>query len=231
MKLIRLFDIVASLSALIVLSPILCVVMIILNLTGEHKIFYFQQRVGFNQKVFNLVKFATMLENSPNMTGGHITSKNDPRVLPFGRLLRVTKLNEIPQLLNVLIGDMSLIGPRPLTPDMFNLYTTSQKQTISKCRPGLSGVGSIVFRAEEDYIQRDPNPQQFYADVIAPYKGSLEVWYYNNKGFRLYFLLIILTLIHVFYPKSQAVWSTLTSLPKLPEELKGTSKHAEGPRV
>lgn len=219
MKLIRLFDIVASLSALIVLSPILCVVMIILIITGEHKIFYFQARVGFNQKVFNLVKFATMLENSPNMTGGHITSKNDPRVLPFGRLLRVTKLNEIPQLLNVLIGDMSLIGPRPLTSDMFNLYTTSQKQSISKCRPGLSGVGSIVFRSEENYIQNKSNPKQFYAEVIAPYKGLLEDWYYNNRSVKLYFTLIILTLIHIVDPKSKAVWSILKSLPKMPEEL------------
>ena len=219
MKLIRLFDIVASLSALILLSPILCVVMIILILTGEHKIFYFQPRVGFNQKVFNLVKFATMLENSPNMKGGHITSKNDPRVLPFGRLLRVTKLNEIPQLLNVLIGDMSLIGPRPLTPDIFNLYTTSQKQSISNCRPGLSGVGSIVFRSEENYMQNKSNPKQFYAEFIAPYKGLLEDWYYNNRSVKLYFILIILTLIHIFDPKSKAVWSILKSLPKMPEEL------------
>lgn len=219
-KLIRLFDIVASFCALIVFSPILFVVAVILALTGEHKIFYFQPRVGFDQKIFKLFKFATMLENSPNMTGGHITSKNDPRVLPFGRFLRSTKLNEIPQLLNVLIGDMSLIGPRPLTPDMFELYTTLQKKNISKCKPGLSGVGSIVFRAEEKFMTRNANPKQFYADVIAPYKGSLEDWYFKNRGPKLYFLLIFLTVIHVVNPRSRAIWIVLKTLPKMPVDLK-----------
>ena len=222
-NLIRLFDIIASLCALIVLSPILFVVAVILALTGEHKIFYLQPRVGFDQKIFKLFKFATMLENSPNMTGGHITIKNDPRVLPFGRLLRSTKLNEIPQLLNVLIGDMSLIGPRPLTPDMFDLYTTLQKKNISKCKPGLSGVGSIIFRAEEKYLNRSADPKQFYADVIAPYKGSLEDWYFKNRSLRIYFLLIFLTIIHLVYPRSRAVWIVLKSLPKMPVVLNENS--------
>lgn len=217
--LIRIFDVIASIFTLVAISPILLVVMIVLLLTGEHKIFYLQPRVGYNQKVFKLFKFATMLKNSPELSGGHITSKNDPRVLPVGKFLRATKLNEVPQLLNILIGDMSLIGPRPLTPDMFSLYTHSQKRIISKCKPGLSGVGSIVFRAEENYMKNKTDPKQFYEDHIAPYKGSLEDWYYNNRSVRLYFILILLTIIHVLNPQSKAVWTMLKTLPKIPAEL------------
>ena len=205
---------------LLILCPVLLIIMLILRLTGEHKVFYFQSRVGVDQKPFQLIKFATMLENSASMPGGNITVKDDPRVLPFGKFLRKSKLNELPQLLNVFVGDMSLIGPRPLTQDMFEMYDFQQKEVISRCKPGLSGVGSIVFRAEENYTQNRPDPKKFYRNIIAPYKGSLEVWYYHNSSVKLYFILIALTIWHVLNPKSQAIWRTLRSLPKLPKTLR-----------
>ena len=124
--------------------------------TGEHKIFYRQKRVGLNGVSFNLLKFATMLVNSPNLPGGDITSGNDPRVLPIGKFLRKTKLNELPQLVNVILGDISLVGPRPLTPNNFSFYDKKTQEIIKKVKPGLTGIGSIVFRDEESIIQNSP---------------------------------------------------------------------------
>ena len=106
----RFLDIILSSIAIIILSPLLVPVMIILKLTGEGHIFYHQKRIGKNGELFNLYKFATMFKDSPNMTGGNITAKDDPRILPFGKFLRKHKINELPQIINVLLGDMSLIG-------------------------------------------------------------------------------------------------------------------------
>ena len=111
----RLFDIIVSSIALIVVSPLFIPIIILLRLTGEGKVFYIQQRIGKRGLPFGLYKFATMLENSPNMSGGDVTSGNDPRVLPMGKFLRKSKINELPQLLNIINGEMSLVGPRPMT--------------------------------------------------------------------------------------------------------------------
>ena len=116
---IRFFDIIFSSLALIIFLPIFTLVAVLLRFTGEGEVFYVQQRIGFNGREFGLLKFATMLKDSPNMLGGDITIKNDPRVLPIGRFLRLTKINELPQLINVISGSMSLIGPRPLTKKCF----------------------------------------------------------------------------------------------------------------
>ena len=117
---IRFFDLLFSSAAIILLFPLLLPLAFLLLFSGEHKILYRQKRVGLNGVTFNLLKFATMLENSPNLPGGDITSGNDPRVLPLGKFLRKTKLNELPQLINIILGDISLVGPRPLTPNNFS---------------------------------------------------------------------------------------------------------------
>ena len=109
----RLLDIVLSAVGIVVLSPLLVPVMIVLFLTGEHYIFYGQKRVGYKNRLFQIWKFATMLKASPSLGTGSLTVKNDPRVFPFGRFLRKTKLNELPQIFNILLGDMSVVGPRP----------------------------------------------------------------------------------------------------------------------
>ena len=126
---IRFFDIVFSLLGILFLGPLLIPISILLLFTGEHKVFYKQNRVGKCGKIFGLLKFATMLENSPNLPGGDITSGNDPRVLPLGKFLRKTKLNELPQLVNIILGDISLVGPRPLTPNNFSFY--DKKETLT----------------------------------------------------------------------------------------------------
>ena len=119
---IRLLDIFFSGIAIIVLLPFMIPIMICLKLTGEHDIFYLQERMGKGRKPFKLVKFATMLRNSPNMKGGLFTSENDPRMLPMGKFLRKTKINELPQLINVLLGQMSIIGYRPTVKEHFEGY-------------------------------------------------------------------------------------------------------------
>ena len=171
----RFFDVLFALIAVILLAPILFIIILVLAFTGENKIFYKQLRIGYNARPFSLYKFATMLENSPNMAGGNITSQNDPRVLPFGAVLRKTKINELPQLLNIIKGDLSLIGPRPVTPDHFEMYEEGAQKIISSIRPGLSGIGSIIFRSEEVLMPQNPDERaEFYEQYISPYKAELK---------------------------------------------------------
>ena len=212
----RFFDVVFSSLALLILSPLFIPIVIILRFSGEGEIFYKQNRIGVKNKPFGLLKFATMLKNSPNLGTGNTTVKNDPRILPLGNFLRKTKINELPQLLNIFLGDMSVIGPRPLTQDHFESYIPSVQQSIASVQPGLSGIGSIVFRAEEEMLHQHDDAKQFYKERISPYKGSLEVWYVNNNGLRTYFTLMILTVWVVIFSKSKAVWTIFPSLPKPP---------------
>lgn len=211
----RLFDIVSSLIVILLISPLLIPIALLLRLTGEGKVFYVQQRVGESGKLFGLYKFVTMLENSANMEGGDVTSGNDPRVLPVGRVLRKTKINEIPQLLNILKGDISVVGPRPLTPRNFAYYPQYIQDQIKDLKPGLTGIGSIVFRDEESVLANSKKPHlQCYKEDIAPYKGELEVWYKNNHSFGLDILLIFLTIWAVLFPKSKLHLKLFKDLPK-----------------
>jgi lipopolysaccharide/colanic/teichoic acid biosynthesis glycosyltransferase len=218
----RSLDILLSGMALLVLSPLLLPIMLALRLTGEGEIFYVQQRVGRGGRPFGLYKFATMLKNSPNLGTGTVTVKDDPRVLPLGRFLRKTKINELPQLLNIFRGDMSIIGPRPQTQRCFDAFPPASQAEIVKVRPGLSGIGSIVFREEEDLMHASAEPERFYDDVIMPYKGRLEEWYVANRGIRTYLLGIFATGWVVLFPKSRLVWRLFRGLPSPPAVLAGS---------
>jgi lipopolysaccharide/colanic/teichoic acid biosynthesis glycosyltransferase len=215
----RLFDILLSGLALLVLSPLLVPIAIFLRLTGEGEIFFLQNRVGRDGKPFALYKFATMLKNSPSIGTGTVTLKNDPRILPAGRFLRKTKINELPQLLNILNGSMSIIGPRPQTQRCFDAFPQRSQDAIVKVRPGLSGIGSIVFRDEEDMMHGHADPDYFYDEIIMPYKGQLEEWYVQNQTLYTYFMLIGLTVWVVLMPGSDAVWKVFGNLPKPGPEL------------
>lgn len=217
----RFLDIVFSSLALLVLSPLLIPVCIVLRLTGEGEVFFGQNRVGREGKPFKLLKFATMLKNSPNMGTGTVTLKNDPRVLPMGRFLRKTKINELPQLLNILKGDMSVIGPRPQTQRCFDAFPENSQQVIVTVRPGLSGIGSIVFRGEEEMMHAAGDPDRFYDQVIMPYKGLLEEWYVRHQGIGTYILLIMLTVWVVANPRSGIIWRVFSDLPSPPDEIAG----------
>ena len=215
----RIFDIFLSGLALLVLAPLLIPLVIVLKFTGEGYIFYVQQRVGRDGKPFGLLKFATMLKNSPNMGSGTITVKNDPRILPMGNFLRKTKLNELPQLINIFIGDMSIVGPRPLVQKGYDAYSDEIKACISKVRPGLSGIGSIIFRDEEALLNKRENAVDFHLNVIAPYKGELEKWFVSHQSLSLYFSVIFITVWVVFSPGSDKAWRVFKDLPEPEGEL------------
>lgn len=215
----RFFDILFSFLALLVLSPLLLPISIILKLTGEGEIFFLQTRIGKNGKKFSLYKFATMLKNSPNIGTGTVTIKEDPRVLPVGKLLRKTKINELPQLLNIFFGHMSVIGPRPLTKETFESYSPEIQKVIKRVRPGLSGIGSIIFRNEEEIMSGNAASINFYNEVISPYKGSLEEWFVINKSLIIYFKAIFITLWAVLFPSTDIAWKAFNKLPKPPNKL------------
>lgn len=213
----RIIDFVLSLIALSILSPILIVCMIVLLLTGEHEVFYFQKRIGKKNQPFFIWKFATMLKNSEKIGTGTITTRNDPRVLPFGSFLRKSKLNELPQIFNVLLGSMSVVGPRPLVEKHFDMYSDEVKTAIGQMLPGITGVGSIVFRDEEKILSQGDNPREIYKQKVAPYKGELELWYSENVSFFTDIKIIILTFLVILSPKSDLHYKWLKNLPTKPD--------------
>jgi len=217
---IRLLDIFLSSIAIVVLTPLWLVVVPILRFTGEGEIFFRQPRVGRGGRRFELLKFATMLKDSPNIGTGTVTLKDDPRVLPLGGFLRKTKINELPQLFNVLKGDMSVIGPRPQTQRCFDAFPEQYQREIVKARPGLSGPGAIAFRGEDRMLADAESAERFYDEVIMPYKGRLEAWYVERAGLGLYFALIGLTCWVIVFSSSTAFWRMFDSLPAPPEALR-----------
>lgn len=211
----RFFDILSSAVGLIILSPLLIPIVIGLKLTGEGFIFYSQKRIGFKNTYFEILKFATMLKNSPNMGTGSLTLRNDPRITPMGGFLRKTKINELPQIINVLGGSMSVVGPRPQMQVDFDVYPEHVKKVIYNSKPGITGIGSIVFRDEEKEISEAVlPPKEHYAKYIAPYKGELEIWYQNNKSFYTDFMLIFLTAWVIIFPESKLPYQVFSDLPK-----------------
>ncbi len=211
----RFFDILFSILAGTIFLPFGLIIMMILRFTGEGEIFYRQQRVGKDGKLFGLLKYATMIKNSSSMGSGLLTVKNDPRVLPFGRILRKTKLNEIPQLWNILIGEMSIIGPRPQAEPHFRLYSPEVQKEIQLVRPGLSGIGSIVFRDEENILAKaGKDAKDAYERDISAYKGALEVWYVRNHTLWMDFLLILCTILVWIAPGSRIYREFFPNLPK-----------------
>jgi lipopolysaccharide/colanic/teichoic acid biosynthesis glycosyltransferase len=208
----RIIDILIATIALVLLSPILIPSILILLVTGEKEVFYFQKRVGYKNKLFDIWKFATMLKNSPSIGTGEITLRNDPRVTSFGKILRMTKINELPQIINVFKGDMSIVGPRPLMQVSVNLYPEEIRNNIYNCKPGMTGIGSLIFRDEEKMISDAADPKAMYA-TIYPYKGALEMWYQKNASLYTDFRIIFLTAWSIIFPKNQLVYKIFKDLP------------------
>lgn len=214
----RIFDIASASVVCIILAPIFLPIVILLRLTAEGEVFYRQERIGLNKKPFMIYKFATMLKNSSKMAGGIITINNDPRVTFMGRFLRKSKINELPQLLNIIIGDMSVVGPRPVMKVSFESYPEDIQKVIYNVKPGLTGIGSIIFRDEEDLISNIKNDGgdiwDFYKNKIYPFKGEVEIWYQNNKSFFLDIKLIFITAWVIFFPNSTIYEKLFKDLPK-----------------
>ncbi len=216
----RIFDIIVGVILLGLLSPLFIPVMIALRLTGEGEIFYRQKRVGYKNDMFGIWKFATMLKNSPNMGTGSLTLRNDPRLTPMGKYLRKSKINELPQVLNLIAGDMTLVGPRPQMSVDFEAYSPEVRTKIYDIRPGVTGIGSIVFRDEEKLLSVEGrDPRIFYTERIAPYKGEVEMWYQRNISFLTDLTLLFLTMWVIIFPQSKLHFKIFKSLPPLPVEL------------
>ena len=212
----RSLDIVVSFVALVILLPFFIPIIIILRFTAEGEVFYFQERIGINNSKFQIFKFATMLKNSLNMGSGSITLQNDYRVTFIGKFLRKTKINELPQIINILKGDMSLVGPRPLVDKTFSAYNDDVQSNIYKVKPGITGIGSILFRDEEAIISAvsDEDPFEFYKRIIAPYKGEVEMWYQKKCSFYLDIQLILMTAWVILFPKTTLYEKWFSNLPK-----------------
>ncbi len=216
----RIIDILLSVIALLILLPFLLPIVIILLLTGEHEVFYLQKRVGYKNERFQIWKFATMLKNSPNMGTGSLTLRKDPRVLPIGKFLRQTKINELPQIINVLIGNMSMVGPRPQMEVDFYKFPEYIQEVIYNSKPGITGIGSIVFRDEEELLTRaGGDPHVFYKEHLAPYKGELEVWYLKHISLMTDIKIIFLTAWVIISPKSELTYKLFKDLPVKPTNL------------
>lgn len=209
-------DLVIAFFALLILLPLFVAVIIILRFTAEGEVFYLQERIGYNNSKFKIWKFATMLKNSLNMGTGSITLQNDFRVTKVGKFLRKSKINELPQLINILKGDITIVGPRPVLEQDWKLYPKSIINKIYNVKPGLTGIGSIVFRDEESLISsiNGDDYHEFYKKVIAPYKGKLEMWYQKNNSFFLDIKLIFLTALVIILPNNRLHEKWFKELPK-----------------
>lgn len=219
----RTFDLLASTLGLLIISPLFLVIMLVLKFTGEGEVFYLQERMGLNNKSFFIYKFATMLKDSSNMGHKNLTVRNDSRITKVGKFLRLTKINELPQIINVIKGDMALVGSRPNLPNNFQIYTPEVQDVIYKNRPGITGLGSLVFRDEEllvtTYKELGKNPSDYYRNYIYPYKGDLEKWYYHNCSLLVDLKILILTFWSLVNSNSQIVYKTFKNLPPKPESL------------
>lgn len=149
------------------------------------------------------------------MGTGEITLRNDPRVTRVGRFLRSTKINELPQIINVLKGEMSIVGPRPLMAVSYNLYNEEQGREIYQSKPGITGIGSLIFRDEEKLLSEASDPRQAY-NTIYPYKAELELWYRNNASFSLDLKIIFLTAWSIIFPQNSLLEHSFKQLPSRP---------------
>tara|TARA_B100001248_G_scaffold38367_1_gene24550 strand:- start:3380 stop:4063 length:684 start_codon:yes stop_codon:yes gene_type:complete len=211
----RFLDIFIAIIAFFTLLPLFLIVAVILRFSGEGEIFYSQERIGYKNSKFKIWKFASMLKNSLNMGTGSITLQNDFRVTKFGKYIRKTKINELPQIYNIIIGDLALVGPRPVLEQDWRLYPEPIINKIYDVKPGLTGIGSIAFRDEESIMSSldNENYLEYYKKVIAPYKGELEMWYQDNLSLALDFKLIFLTALVIIFPKNKLHEKWLKDLP------------------
>ncbi len=208
----RFIDLLIAGVALVLLSPILIPVVIILLFTGEKEVLYLQKRVGYKNRLFDIWKFATMQKDSPNTGTGEITLRNDPRVTKFGRILRITKINELPQIINVIKGDMSVVGPRPLMNVSFQMYSPEIREKIYNVKPGITGIGSLIFRDEEKMISEAADPREMYKSIY-PYKAALEIWYQQHFSLYTDMMIIFLTGWSILFPKNKLVTRVFKDLP------------------
>jgi diguanylate cyclase (GGDEF)-like protein len=196
----RIMDIFVSLVGLVLLSPLFLLVAIAIKRSSPGPVFYWGARMGMNGKLFRILKFRTMYERKESYDGPKVTAENDPRVFPLGRVLRQTKINELPQLWNVLIGDMSMVGPRPEDPDIVEAWPEEVRKEILSAKPGITSPASVVYRNEEDLLQSSSLMDTYLWDIL-PTKLRLDQIYVRNRS--------VLTDLDVIF------WTAVALIPRL----------------
>jgi lipopolysaccharide/colanic/teichoic acid biosynthesis glycosyltransferase len=193
----RVFDIAASLLAMLVLFPVVLLTSIGILLTMPGPVLFRQKRIGYKGQIFTIYKFRSMRVNKLKVS---ITLSSDNRITPFGRFMRHTKLDELPQLWNILKGDMSVVGPRPDVPG-YSDQLTGEGKLIWTVRPGLSGLDSVTYPDEESILDQQENPQKYYDEVLWPEKVKINVWYVKHHSFLLDMKIIFKTLFRMWSRK------------------------------
>jgi lipopolysaccharide/colanic/teichoic acid biosynthesis glycosyltransferase len=191
----RIFDFLTSLFGLIIASPILITVILIVWIQDWHSPFYVAPRVGKNQKLFKMIKLRSMIINA-DKSGVDSTSSNDQRITKIGRFIRKFKLDELTQLWNVMIGDMSLVGPRPNVKRETNLYTLQEKILLN-VKPGITDFSSIVFSDEGEILKNREDPDISYNQLIRPWKSHFGIFYIESRSFWIDIKLIYFTVIAI----------------------------------
>jgi lipopolysaccharide/colanic/teichoic acid biosynthesis glycosyltransferase len=174
-------DIIISALLLVISAPILVCVAGWVYVDSKGSIFFRQERVGRNGRIFKIIKFRTMVTDAESR-GPQVTSKNDPRITRCGRVLRAWKLDEFPQFINVFLGEMSLVGPRPQVPRYVDLFPLRQREKILSVRPGITGPTAIKFRHEEEMLQNRDSREEYYMAVLLPIKCDLDEAYVDSRG-------------------------------------------------
>ena len=212
----RSIDITVALLILLITFPLICVLIFLLKFTGDGEVFYLQERIGYKNRKFRIWKFATLSRNAETIGTKEFTVKNDPRLIPMGKFLRKSKLNELPQIFNILNGDMTLVGPRPLILTAFNRYSKEVQKKIYNVKPGITGIGSVIFRDEETLVSKCTDFEKLYRNING-YKGKLELWYQEQCSLKTDLLIIFLTAYSIFFPKQTLTYKIFKNLPKFEE--------------
>jgi lipopolysaccharide/colanic/teichoic acid biosynthesis glycosyltransferase len=192
----RAFDLSASLAGLLLASPVMLAVAVLVKSMSAGPVFYRQERIGLAGRVFRIIKFRTMCQDA-GQSGPAITSARDPRVTTVGRWLRRLKLDELPQLWNVLKGEMSLVGPRPEVPCYVESYSSAHRRVLS-VRPGITDLASIAYRREEELLAGHADLDRYYREVVLPDKLDMNLTYLDRMSFTYDLLLLARTTRAIF---------------------------------
>ena len=189
----RIFDFIASFLGCMILIPVFIIIAILIKLDSTGPIFFIQKRVGQNGEEFGILKYRTMVVDAEKL-GKQITIGNDSRITRIGKFLRKYKLDELPQLFNVLKGDMSLVGPRPEVPKYVKLYSEAEREVL-KVKPGITDFASIEYRDENEILGNVENPEEYYINEIMKDKLQLNLKYISNNNIFLDIKIILKTLL------------------------------------
>ena len=191
----RVFDLVTAFVLLVVLAPILIIVALVALMTSGRPILFRQERVGLNDEIFTILKFRTMRVNESSIK---LTSASDPRITRFGKFLRNAKIDELPQLLNVIAGDMSIVGPRPELAAYLRHYPPDLRDIVVSVRPGITDPASVAFLDEAEQLDASDDPETDYINTIVPVKAKMYVDYINSQSLAGDVRIVLQTAIRLF---------------------------------